>query len=66
MPIITAHILAGRDTEKKRAFIRALTQAAVDTLDAPVESVRVILSEMDPEHFGIAGSSVAERRASSS
>jgi len=63
MPIITANILVGRDTAKKTAFVRALTQAAVDTLGAPVESVRVIINEMEPEHYGIAGETVAEKNA---
>jgi 4-oxalocrotonate tautomerase len=63
MPIITANILIGRTAEKKAAFVRALTDAAVDALGAPVESVRIIINEMPPEHYGIAGVTVAERNA---
>lgn len=61
MPIIVANILVGRDVAKKAAFVRALTNAAVDALGAPVESVRVIINEMPPEHYGIAGETIAEK-----
>ena len=61
LPIITANILVGRDLTKKRAFVRALTNAAVEALGAPIESVRVIINEMEPDHYGIAGVTVAEK-----
>lgn len=64
MPIIQAFLLEGRDDEKKAAFIAAVTDAAVSTLDAPRETVRVIITEMPPTHFGIGGESVAARRKS--
>jgi len=62
MPIIQAFLLEGRDDEKKAAFIAAVTDAAVSTLDAPRETVRVIITEIPPTHFGIGGESVAARR----
>jgi 4-oxalocrotonate tautomerase len=48
-------MLTGRSKEKKEKLIKNLTAAVVDSLEAPVESVRVILQEMPPEHYGIAG-----------
>lgn len=60
MPIIVAHILEGRSSEKKVELIRSLTRAVVDTLDAPPESVRVIISEMPKDHYGIGGMTAEE------
>ncbi len=61
MPIITVNILAGRDKERKTALVRELSEAAARTLDAPISSVRVIVNEMSPEHFGIAGETAADK-----
>ncbi|HOJ02910.1 MAG TPA: 2-hydroxymuconate tautomerase [Bacteroidota bacterium] len=60
MPIIVAHILEGRDAEQKRALIRALTDAAMQTLNAPADTVRVIISEMGKDEYGIGGKSARE------
>ena len=62
MPIIQAWLLEGRDEATKEAFIASVTDAAVQSLKAPRESVRVIITEMPGAHFGIAGESFAARR----
>ena len=46
MPIVVCHLLSGRPIEVKEKLIKNLTTAVVDSLSAPVESVRVILQEM--------------------
>ena len=63
MPNIEFTILEGRTAEKKAALIRELTDAAVRAIDAPIQSVRVIIREVPPEHFAAAGVSKAEERA---
>jgi len=60
MPIIIAHILEGRSKEIKAALIRNITAAVVETLNAEPESVRVILSEMPRDQYGIGGKTVEE------
>ncbi len=60
MPIITAHILEGRTAEQKTELIRALTEATVRTLGVPVESVRVIVSTMGKDEYGIGGKTARE------
>ena len=60
MPIIQAHILAGRSEEQKRALIRNLTEAVVRSLGVPGESVRVIISEMEKDAYGIGGRTAKE------
>lgn len=63
MPIIQAFLLEGRSEEKKAAFIAAVTEAACVSLGAPRDSVRVIITEMPGENFGIAGESAKRRQA---
>ncbi len=55
MPIIDITILEGRPYEKKRALIKQVTEATVRTLGARPESVRVIVREVHPSHFAVAG-----------
>ena len=55
MPILHAHILAGRTAEQKAAFARAVTAAAVEHLAAPLAAVRVILHEIPPQEWFSAG-----------
>lgn len=62
MPIIQAFLLEGRSDELKETFIAAVTDAAVASLGAPRESVRVIITEMPAAHFGIAGESAKARK----
>ena len=60
MPIITAHILEGRSSEQKTALIRSVTDAVVSALDVPRESVRVIITEMEKDSYGIGGQTALE------
>lgn len=57
MPIATVNIIEGRSDEKKEALIEKVSQAIAESLDAPIESVRVIINEMPKQHYGIAGKS---------
>jgi 4-oxalocrotonate tautomerase family enzyme len=62
MPLINVHMASGRTPEQKRALMAAITQAAVDTLDAPLASVRVWIDEFEPEEFMAGGETLAERQ----
>ncbi|CAI8848194.1 2-hydroxymuconate tautomerase [Pseudomonas sp. IT-194MI4] len=55
MPIMQVFLVEGRSEEQKARLIAALTDAAVSSLQAPIESVRVIINEMPKTDFGIAG-----------
>jgi 4-oxalocrotonate tautomerase len=63
MPFITVNLITGRDQARKRALIHEITDAAVRTLDVPAASVRVILNEVPPEHWGIGGETKADQNA---
>ncbi len=62
MPFIQVNILEGRTSEAKELFIREVTNLASEVLDAPKETVRVMINELQPEHWGIAGKSIKKRR----
>lgn len=61
MPIIQVNLLEGRTVQQKRAMIAAVTEAVVDSLDVPRDSVRIMINEMHPEHFALAGISAGEK-----
>lgn len=63
MPIITVNILEGRTDEQKRALVENITQAVVSAIAAPPEDVRIIINDMKPENYAIAGLPVLEYRA---
>ncbi|HLP59713.1 MAG TPA: 2-hydroxymuconate tautomerase [Candidatus Deferrimicrobium sp.] len=62
MPIVTIHLLKGRDKEKRRELIRNVTAAITETLDVPSDNVRVILNEMENDNYGVAGLPIMEYR----
>ena len=66
MPLIEVTLVEGRSPERLRDLITRLTEAAVEAVDAPRESVRVILREVPATHFAAGGETIAERRAGSS
>ena len=57
MPIAQINILEGRTDAQQEALIKEVSEAIVRSLDAPIESVRVIINEMPKQHFGIGGRS---------
>jgi len=61
MPLIQINIVEGRSPEKKERLIREVSNLVAEVLEAPVENVRVMIQEMSPEHWGIAGESVKKR-----
>ncbi len=63
MPLVHVSMAAGRTPEQKRALLAAITQAAQDTLGAPLASIRVWITEFEPTDFMAAGHTLAERNA---
>ena len=55
MPIAQIHIVEGRTDEQKETLIREVSEAISRSLDAPLNTVRVIITEMPKTHFGIGG-----------
>ena len=53
MPVISVKMLKGRSVAQKEALIRELAQGAMRALNVPEASVRIILTEIDAEHWGV-------------
>jgi 4-oxalocrotonate tautomerase len=55
MPTLEVYLPQGHADERKASLIQALTQATVDAISAPAESVRVLLSELPTANLGLGG-----------
>ncbi|MBL8645217.1 MAG: 2-hydroxymuconate tautomerase family protein [Rhodospirillaceae bacterium] len=55
MPLIQVSIMQGRSQEQKAAFAAKVTAAACETLDVKPEQVRVLINELPPQHWFVAG-----------
>jgi 4-oxalocrotonate tautomerase len=63
MPLIEVTLVEGRSSEQLRALISGLTRAAVEAVDAPIDSIRVVIREVPPTHWAAGDVTIAERRA---
>ncbi|SEQ99430.1 4-oxalocrotonate tautomerase [Amphritea atlantica] len=57
MPIVSISMMEGRSDEQKERMINEVSEAIARSLEAPKESVRVLIYEMPKQHFGIGGQS---------
>jgi 4-oxalocrotonate tautomerase len=62
MPLIEIHLLEGRTDDQKKALLTAVTAAVHESIDAPLESIRVWVQEFSPREYMIAGILAAERK----
>jgi|JI6StandDraft_1071083.scaffolds.fasta_scaffold2840664_1 4-oxalocrotonate tautomerase len=60
MPFAQIQIMEGRSEDQKRAIIEKVTAALVEAVGAPIETVRVIITEIPKAHWGIAGKSAKD------
>ena len=57
MPFLLVKVMEGRSPEKIEALIDALTETTARALDAPIETIRVLVEEVPKTHWGIGGKS---------
>ena len=55
MPIVNVQISQGRSAAQKTALLQKMTQAIVDSVAAPLASIRIVLQEIPLEHIIVAG-----------
>lgn len=60
MPFAQIYMLEGRTEDQKRSVIAKVTDALVEALDAPRETVRVWIHDVPKENWGIAGTSAKD------
>ena len=53
MPIITVNLLSGRTSSQKEALVRELAEGTVRALGVSDQSIRIILNEIEPNHWAI-------------
>lgn len=64
MPLIQVTIARGRTPEQLQALGEALTDAAEKSIGAKRETIRVVLTECEPDLWFVGGETLAELRAS--
>jgi 4-oxalocrotonate tautomerase len=62
MPFVSVEILEGRTREQRRAFAEAVTEAAVKSLGAQREKVRVRFIELHPDDLARGGVLVSDEK----
>jgi len=62
MPLIEIHLLEGRSAEQKKKLLASVTEAVVESIDAPLQSIRVWIHEMTEDDYMVAGHMASERK----
>ena len=63
MPLVNVHMAEGRTVEEKSALMSAITDAVVQNLGAPRETVRVWITEMCNTDYMVGGELLADKQA---
>ncbi|QBI20810.1 4-oxalocrotonate tautomerase [Egibacter rhizosphaerae] len=66
MPIVEMKILEGRPPERVQELIAEVTRAVTGSLGVAPEQVRVLVTEVPPTHWGVAGTSKADTASAGS
>lgn len=62
MPVIQINMVEGRTLEQKEELIRKMTDVVIEVLNSPPASIKIMINELKPEHFGSAGETMRARR----
>ena len=66
MPVLSVQMLSGRTSEKKTEYIRALAETTVRVLGVPEHAVTIVVTEVDPAHWGTGLRTMAQVQAEKS
>ncbi len=55
MPFVHIDLVRGRDKALLMRLIEEVSRVVAETLDTPIDRVRVLVSEVDPDLWGIGG-----------
>jgi 4-oxalocrotonate tautomerase len=61
MPMVQVSVRAGRPPEKIRKMISAVTAAVAESLDAPAQSIRVVVTEVPWTHWATGDVTLEEK-----
>jgi len=60
LPLVNIQIIEGRSEEQINTLIKNVTDSVIESLDAPRENVRVIITEVPKTHWSIGGTSAKD------
>ncbi len=67
MPLVNINMMEGRPPNQIEEMAGAVARAIAETLDAPIETVRIMVNEMKPHQYSVGGKPIrvvqAERSA---
>jgi 4-oxalocrotonate tautomerase len=55
MPLVRIDLVRGRDKAVLIRLVEEVSQVVAGTLDTPIDRVRVLVNEVDPDLWGIGG-----------
>jgi len=55
VPLVYINLMEGRSPEKIEKMIVAVSEAIATSLESPIDSVRIMVNEMAPHQYGVAG-----------
>jgi 4-oxalocrotonate tautomerase len=55
MPFVRIDLVRGRDKAVLIRLVEEVSKVVADTLDTPIDRVRVMVSEVDPDLWGVGG-----------
>jgi 4-oxalocrotonate tautomerase len=55
MPTIRVEMFEGRTPEQKQAFVKAITEATVNTLGGSADSVQVVITDVSKSNWASGG-----------
>ncbi|MFB1082031.1 2-hydroxymuconate tautomerase [Jeotgalibacillus sp. JSM ZJ347] len=61
MPIVTVKMIEGRSDDQKRALVKKVTDAVVETTGATPDKVSIIIEEMKKTDYGVGGTRVSDQ-----
>lgn len=61
MPFIQIEILKGRTKEKKFKMIKDVTDVVAVALECPKEVIKIVIREMEQEHWAVGGIPYSEQ-----
>jgi 4-oxalocrotonate tautomerase len=63
MPLVRIDLVRGRDKAVLMRLVQEVSEVVARTLDTPLDRVRVLVSEVDPDLWGIGGVPYSVARA---
>ena len=55
MPLVHIDMMEGRPPDRIERMIAEVSEAIARSLDAPIDTVRIIVNEMKPHQYGVGG-----------